>query len=194
MIIKKYLQLPAINKKDLGAPTLSLSLSLLPTSLRSFYFTGPQKITRSERNEYVKMIASPPTDYVLRFVIRPLGIVTDWGNIINFTTGGMGFVYWERVPLVAFQIGTTKLHVVTVSNSNGQQFQNLVNNLAWNVDHEIEIKVIGSTSTVSVNGDIKDTMNVGTHSQLSNVKVYIGDPWYSSINAIISNISFSYAS
>jgi len=172
----------------------TLSLSLLPTPSRNFYFQGPQKITRSEENEHVKIIASPPTDYVLRFVIRPLGIVSDWVNIIHFTTGGKGYGYGTRVPAVWFSPGSTQLHATPGSNSNGNEWQNTVENLALNVDHEVEIKVVGTTSIVSVNGEIKHTMTVGTRSQLLNVKVYIGDPWFSAANAIISDVSFSPAS
>ena len=175
------------------APTLSLSLR--PTSFGSFYFAGPQKITQSRDDEYVHIIASPPTDYTLRFVIKPLGIITEYGNIIQFTTGGNCCGNGQRVPCVWFQPGTTQLHVsISKSNSNENQVHSLRENLAWDVDHEIEIKVVGSTSIVSVNGDIKDTMTMGTCSQLLNVKVYIGDPWHSSANAIISDVSFSYAS
>ena len=93
-----------------------------------------------------------------------------------------------------FQPGTTKLQVATESNSNRNQEKNLVDNLALNVDHEIEMKVVGSRSIVSKNDDIKHTMHVGICSQLSNVNVCIGAPWHSAANTIISDVSFSPAS
>ena len=58
----------------------------------------------------------------------------------------------------------------------------------------VEIKFVGSTSTISVNGDIKHTRTVGRRFQLSNIKVYIGAPWWPAANAVISDVSFSPAS
>jgi len=170
-----------------GAPSVAPTRS--PTISKLFYFKGPLKINPSV--EYLQMITSPPTDYALHFVIRPLGIVEGWGNIFVFTTARVnGMDYGQRVPIVYFQPGTTILHF-SIGTDSFLEEQFLSRSMTLNIDHEVELKVVGSTLTVSVNGVLESSITVGTRSQLSNVEVYIGIGDVA--NAIISDVSFSSA-
>ena len=74
-----------------------------------FSFEGPKKITRAPVGGYNGMVANPPTDYFLRFTIKPLGLVKYYGNILHLTTGENS----NRVPWVSFKSLSTTMVVVT---------------------------------------------------------------------------------
>merc|ERR1740124_905934 len=142
-----------------------------------------------ERNP-VATLFKPPTDYVLTFGIVPKGTVSGWTSIIHFTTGGNCCDYGQRVPGIWFRGSSTRLHVSTGTSSNGNDNQDLSEELPLNKKSLIEVRVVGSLATVAVDGVIKSSKKIGSRPALEKVNVYIGNPWKPSANAIISDVIF----
>lgn len=163
-----------------------------PIFLTNYTFAGPQQITRSSLYEYDALIISPPTDYSLKFAIEPKGKVGGrYTNIMHFTQGGGCCDYGQRVPGIWFSPNTTKLFVCTGDNSNGNICAALDWELELNKEYTIEVRVVGSNFTVLVDNMVEKEMNIGDRDPIDKVNVFIGDPWSSAANAIISDISFT---
>jgi len=169
-------------------PSVHPSKFVDPSS--TFTFNGRKNIERAvDENDYDGTIAKPPTDYVLRFTIEPLGRVGEWTSIIHITTGPRCCHYGTRVPGVWFRETTTKLYFCTGHEDNGNAC-NESTELALNTEYEVEIRVVGTTRSILLNGVVDSTLNVGGRLPLSDVKFYIGDPWWAAANATISNVYF----
>merc|ERR1711957_827273 len=99
-------------------PTSSLetTLTLEPTSTLKpalFNFKGPLKIKRSVEGEPAAVLAAPPTNYNLEFIIEPQSIIERWGSIILLTTGDPyypDYTYGTMVPSVMMRYETTEIH------------------------------------------------------------------------------------
>jgi len=157
----------------------------------TFTFNGPKTIEQaSDENDYDGTIAKPHTDYVLRFTIQPTGVHNSNTNIIHITTGYDCCAYGTNVPAVFFVKKTTQLHIITGSKAN--EFYS-TKELALNIGSDIEIRVVGTSSTLSINGVVDTSQTTGGRFPLTDVKVYLGDPWYAAVNAIISNVYFGSA-
>jgi len=156
-----------------------------------FSLEGKKRITTaSSVEDYDGVVANPPTDYVLRFTIEPTGLVAGYSSIIHFTTGKNCCGYGTRVPGVWFDgEETDRLFVVTGHDANGNAYLYSAE-LALNIESNVEILVVGTKSTLSVNGVVVSTMIIGDRSPLSDVKVFIGSPWYTAADAFISNVYF----
>jgi len=157
-----------------------------------FNLKGPLQIERSVEGEPAAVLAAIPTDYTLEFTIELKSIPDNWGSIITLTAGGWvypDYLYGTMVPRVFVSPGSTEIVVFCQDDENGYGY-GFFQSLELNKKSTVLIKVYETTATISVNGVIEDTQTVGTHSQLNNVELYIGDPWYEPANAIVSDISF----
>jgi len=169
-------------------PSVHPSKFVDPSS--TFTFNGRKKIERAvDENDYDGTIAKPPTDYVLRFTIELLGRVGGWTSIFHITKGGNMGNYGTRVPELFIIPNTTKLWVCT-GHEDYSQACTTSTELALNTEYEVELRVVGTTSSTLLNGVVDSTLTVGGRPPLSDVKVYIGSPWYIPANAIISNVYF----
>jgi len=167
-------------------PSVHPSKFVDPSS--TFTFNGRKNIERAvDENDYDGTIAKPPTDYVLRFTIEPQGKLSEWGNIIHITTGVECCGYGFMVPIVSFESDTTRLVVGT--DIRGSLIRS-VEQLPINIESEIEILVVGTLSTLFINGVAEPSTSTGDRSLLSDVKVYLGSPREAAADAIISNVYF----
>jgi len=175
-------------------PSVHPSKFVDPSS--TFTFNGRKNIERaSGENDYDGTVAKPPTDYVLRFTIEPLGKSDATDSIIHITTGGgcCGGCcdYGTRAPAVFFHAQSSlKLQVFTNYDNGSHAWYSSSTELALNTESEVEIRVVGTTSSLLLNGVVDSTLTVGARSPLSDVKVYIGNPWRTAANAIISKVYF----
>jgi len=108
---------------------------------------------------------------------------------MHFTQGGGCCDYGQRVPGIWFS--RNKLFVCTGDNSNGNICAALDWELELNKEYTIEVRVVGSNFTVLVDNMVEKEMNIGDRDPIDKVNVFIGDPWSSAANAIISDISFT---
>jgi len=154
-----------------------------------FTFNGPKQITSASNvADYTDVVANPPMDYVLRFTIKPTGVSNNDSNIMHFTIGGD----------ICCTSGTEGLEVfflnnkiwVRIRHSKGTNTSNTLKVLTLNIDYDVKILVVGTLQTISIDGVVYSTATITDRSQLSDLKVYISDPWSQAANAIISNVYF----
>ena len=180
----------AVTSSPTVAPTI------LPTSAETspphtFFYSGSQQITKSVEGEPDAVVVAPPTNYSLKLTIEPKGIISgSYGSIIQISTGGNCCQYGKRVPGIWFRPGSTKVTVGIGDNSKTNHYT-LPNALAINERHDIEIRVSGSICTVYLNGVVAVRKTIRARSQLDKVNVYIGSPYTTAANAIISDISLT---
>jgi len=168
--------------------------SSLPASDNSDYFYGgSRQITKSVEGKPDAVVVSPLTDYSLRFTIEPKGRTDGLGSILHFTTGGDCCGYGQRVPAIFFKSGTTELRIHIGDDSDANGYYDLLYELTLHQKYAIEVHVFGLKSSVYVNRTLVSAKTIGTRAPLDQVEVYIGNPWYSAADAIISNISFTEA-
>jgi len=167
-----------------------------PTFMSDYFYGGSRQITKSVEGKPDAIVFKPPTNYSLRFTIEPKGKAGkggNYGSILHVTTGGDCCKYGQRVPGIWFYPSSTKLYVSTGDDSNGNNIYQLPYELDLYKKYAVEVHVYGTKSTVYVNGELVAQNTIGTHKQLDQVEVYIGDPWSEAANAIISDISFTKA-
>merc|ERR1740124_491271 len=167
--------------------------SLMPTSdpLSTFIFNGSTKIERAEDEyDYDGIIALPTTDYILRLTIEPHGTLNGLSSIIHITNGGNCCDYGTRSPALFFKSKTTFLQYVTGHNSKGDFASVASKELAIDIKSEIELRVVGRKNTLVINGVEERSRTVKERALLSNVTVYLGNPWHPAADATISNVYF----
>merc|ERR1740124_1769910 len=151
-----------------------------------FVLKRPKKIVRTAVNAPDGVILLPTTDYRLSFTIEPLGTISEFGNIIQFTTGDR----INKAPAIFFSKGSTKLYIQISTDSFPDPFPTHQSyDLELNKSHDVVLMVVGSTSTLSINGR-PEVNSITARSQYAKLDVYIGSPWYEPANAIISDIKF----
>merc|ERR1740124_1172663 len=171
----------------------STTPSLMPTSdpLSTFIFNGSTKIEMAEDEyDYDGIIALPTTDYILRFTVEPHGTLKGLGSIIHITNGGNCCEYGTRSPALFFKSNTTFLQYVTGHNSKGDFASVASKELAIDIKSEIELRVVGKKNTLVINGVEERSRTVKERSLLSNMTVYLGNPWHPAADATISNVYF----
>ena len=168
---------------------MSVITPIVLISSPTISFSGSQQITKSAEGKPDAVVVAPPTDYSLKFTIEPKGVVSSWGSIIHFSTGGNCCEYGKRVPGIWFSPGSTKV-LVSIGDNSRINHQS-IKNLAINKKHDIEVRVLGSVCTVYLNRVVAAKKTIGSRSQLDKVDVYIGDPWHKAANAVISDISLT---
>jgi len=190
--VKLYIGDPSAEPANAIISNISFDKEDVTPDPSLFDFKGPLQIERSVKGESAAVLAAPPTDYTLKFVIEPKGIIDQWGSIIILTTGDYyypGYPYGTMVPAVTMRYGTTSVEAYIGYGEDGHPS---LSSKPLEVDKKskVVIEVYGTTATISVNGVIKDEMTIGTRSQLNDVKLYIGSPWSYPANATVSDISF----
>jgi len=158
----------------------------------TFTLNGRKTIVKaSDVDDYDGSIVTPHTDYVLRFTIKPTGLHESPTNIIHITTGLDCCDYGTRNPSVYFLKNTTQLLVSTGDRSNGNNLDLWSREgLALNINSDVEIRVFGTVSTLSINEKLISRRTIGDRPILKNLKVYLSSPWWDAADAIISNVYF----
>jgi len=191
--VKLYIGDPSYNPANAIISNISFDKEDVTPDPPLFDFKGPLQIERSVKGEPAAVLAAPPTDYTLKFVIEPKGIIDEtWSSIIYLTTGDWyypGYPYGTAVPTVLMRFGTTNVWAYIGHGENG--FEALISkSLEVDKKSKVVIEVYGTTATISVNGVIEDETTIGTRSQLNDVKFYIGSPFENPANAIVSDVIF----
>jgi len=161
-----------------------------PTFVSDYFYSGSLLIPQSVDDQPDAVVINPPTDYSLRFTIEPKGVIDNWGSIMKISTNSG--TYGKRVPAIFFRPRSTQLHISINSVDSGETQHNLPE-LELNKKHSIEVHVYGTKSSVYVNGNLAETLPIGTRMQLDQVNVYIGNEEREPANAVISDISFTEA-
>jgi len=161
-----------------------------PTFVSNYFYSGSQLLPQSVDGQPDAVVINPPTDYSLRFTIEPKGVIDNWGSIMKISTNSG--TYGKRVPAIFFRPRSTQLHISINSVDSGETQHNLPE-LELNKKHSIEVHVYGTKSSVYVNGNLAETLPIGTRMQLDQVNVYIGNEEREPANAVISDISFTEA-
>merc|ERR1740136_136004 len=132
------------SKRVTVEPTVSDTVD--PSS--TFTFNGSQVISKAQDyDDYAGLIATPSTDYILRFTIEPYGLSKWTTNIIHISEMGDDNI---GAPTVFFQADTTKLWVDGWGNGFGSLRSS--KQLAIKTESKIEIRVVGKYFKLSING------------------------------------------
>jgi len=198
-----YLDSISVSNEAGGARLLSITTMLQKRQLNSepkYSFGEPRSITQSTEGYPEAQIDAYPSNYILQFTINPTGISTGIGKagILQFTTGASNSVYGARNPIIYFEEGTTQLSVGIITEVDGQPGMHrgnkfsLPNDLELNMNHIIELRVIGPTRTILRNGNVENTADLGPRSLLTDpVLLYIGPRHMDPADAIISDLSLT---
>jgi len=141
-------------------------------------------------NKRVGTVNIPNGDYMMSFTITPKGIVRDWSNLIHVTTGGNYPAFGMRAPGIWFTPGTTQLHIRLGDSTDGNW--GLDASVACPMNQATPVSIVASGKNVTIQVGVK-TYNLVQPTRRptgSGYIVYMSDPWYPAMNAIISNFSY----
>jgi hypothetical protein len=125
-------------------------------------------------------------DYTLSFDITPRGLQGGWGNIIHFTMNNSD---GSRCPAIWFFPGDTRLHV-RIGDVNDWNWGIDTNPLPMHQKSSVRIECVGSSVTVSVNGNIW-RVTQPSRRPTGPAIVYGTNPWYAPANAYVENLCYS---
>jgi len=128
-------------------------------------------------------------NYILGFMIKPIGLVKGKSNILHFTYQNSKGQFGNKNPSIF--LDNFKL---SVEQNSIQKLDNLIsisNELKKDVYYFIELKVIKDEMKLFVNGILQKTINIEyTRYEQNNVKVYMSSPDSIASNVLISNIIY----
>ncbi|XP_065678704.1 uncharacterized protein LOC124807437 isoform X2 [Hydra vulgaris] len=147
--------------------------------------------TEIERNQLLTILTNFPTEYEISFDFKPTAYLNTWASIIHLTTGGNVDYYGDRTPGVWISPGNDLYVASAISGfANSDFYSKLI--LPINEWIQVKISQIKFTNqyifAIEVaNSSIYKTQNT-LSKNFSNVKVYIGDPWYPAQPGFIRNL------
>eukprot|EP00466_Bigelowiella_natans_P017985 jgi/Bigna1/135750/aug1.30_g10458 len=131
--------------------------------------------------------------YILEFKLKVMGIVSGWGSIVHFTTKDNCCKNGDRVPGIWLKPGTSKLHFRTGTSPNSNDGCDPTESLGLNRYYSIKMEVY-QNSTIKIFYDGRQvcsrTMSGAIYPAGSIVTVYVGDPWHTSPNAMLKDLSY----
>lgn len=140
-------------------------------------------------------------DYELEFIIKPLGKVWGWSNILHNTFTGQNCCrVGDRYPAIWFWSNTTRMHIIcgAKGSSNWNTGDNPNYNLPINKESTVNIRLQNNIFSVRItdqNGKIVYQRNQTVKSNKppkyiteEQSKFYFSDPWYRSSNVQIKNM------
>lgn len=134
-------------------------------------------------------------EYEVNLDVKPLGIISSWGSIIHLSKGGNNNIYGDRIPAIWFQPGTNKLHICSAISNNRNYCVNENKDLPRDRFTKIRIAQVCQDScndyryTISIDGEQVHSILNKNPITLSNVRVYMADPWGNAANALVKNLS-----
>ena len=147
------------------------------------------------KNQLIRAIPVIKKSWEISFDVNLSKVGHGWRSVIHFTQGGDCCKAGQRIPGIWFYSGKSTLLVCYAVNNNGNyHFQskplklNTFTNIKLTQRHTLHNTY---KYTVYINGK-KIRLVDNTHAQeFKNVKVYTGNDWSVSANAIMSNFIFT---
>merc|ERR1712166_1419429 len=130
----------------------------------------------------------------MTFKIKPTArSINNYSNIIHFTANNQNYSsIGSRVPAVWFYSKSTRMHVRMGRPGKANDGCDPKEQLPLNKWSTFNLKLMGKTLTVSVDGKVLCVNNNYAKSDPSykNVKVYAADPWHRTAQASIKDFSY----
>ncbi|XP_065654787.1 uncharacterized protein LOC136081401 [Hydra vulgaris] len=137
-----------------------------------------------KKNNLVATLVLLKRQYSVSFELKPSLYQTGWHSVLHMTIGEDSANYGDRIPGVWFhEDGSGKLLIASAINGNKNYFFTTTSSLPLNQWSKIEVSQRLDYSEyvyeVSLNGNIIFTVRNIDAREFKNVKVYLGDEWYS---------------
>merc|ERR1711957_678352 len=133
-------------------------------------------------------------NFSMTFKIKPTArSINNYSNIIHFTANNQNYSsIGSRVPAVWFYSKSTRMHVRMGRPGKANDGCDPKEQLPLNKWSTFNLKLMGKTLTVSVDGKVLCVNNNYAKSDPSykNVKVYAADPWHNNAHARIKDFSY----
>merc|ERR1711957_878409 len=133
-------------------------------------------------------------NFSMTFKIKPTArSINNYSNIIHFTANNQNYSsIGSRVPAVWFYSKSTRMHVRMGRPGKANDGCDPKEQLPLNKWSTFNLKLMGKTLTVSVDGKVLCVNNNYAKSDPSykNVKVYAADPWHRTAQASIKDFSY----
>merc|ERR1711957_732983 len=133
-------------------------------------------------------------NFSMTFKIKPSArSINNYSNIIHFTANNQNYSsIGSRVPAVWFYSKSTRMHVRMGRPGKANDGCDPKEQLPLNKWSTFNLKLMGKTLTVSVDGKVLCVNNNYAKSDPSykNVKVYAADPWHRTAQASIKDFSY----
>lgn len=131
-------------------------------------------------------------DYTISFTVKPLGIVrSGWGNFMHVTNGGDCCGFGNRSPGIWFWPGTTELLIRLGDTKDGNWGLDRSIPCPVNVETPVSIVASGSTVTIKVGSSVYNLKQPTKRATGNGYSVYMSDPWYPAMNAVISRFIYT---
>ncbi|XP_065679570.1 uncharacterized protein LOC101235088 isoform X2 [Hydra vulgaris] len=146
-----------------------------------------------KKNNLVATLVLLKRQYSVSFELKPTSYQTGWHSVLHMTIGQDLANYGDRIPGVWFhEDGSGKLLITSAINGNKNYFFTTTSSLPLNQWSKIEICQRLDYSVyvyeVSLNGNIIFTVRNNDARDFQNVKVYLGDQWYSAQTGSVKNL------
>jgi len=115
----------------------------------------------------------------------PKGKVRNWSNIVHFTAGRNCCGRTSRIPACWFHSNTNRLFCVASNRRNGNEGLTCSRWLHRNRRYRVQVTVIGRNFGIYVNGRLCARKALRSNMISARAKVYVSDPWYRPVNAIV---------
>jgi len=167
------------------------TLQAIPDNERNWHtFVGPTPITL-HNGAIVSKTFTTGAEYELTFDIKPFGTTTGWNNILHFTSTGENCCnYGDRIPSIWFYTDSTRLHIVSASNSSGNAAFNPVEELPLNAWTTVRLRSVGSAGDIYYNDTYMGTIDTQERLPHDNVEVWMSDPWHARPKAYLRNVKY----
>ena len=142
-------------------------------------------------NTTVATLNSLAKEFTVSFEVYPTSLYSNWTNVIHLTTGGNVENFGDRNPAVFFLPNKNNLHIASaIDNESNSIFDTACIPLKQWSSIEISQQLVNQSYTycIRVNESIVYSVVNNIPLELSNVKVYAGDPWYAAQNGFIRNL------
>jgi hypothetical protein len=148
----------------------------------------PLSYTPSPSNLLGLLLVQP--DYRLTFDITPRATIGSWASIIHFTiTNSDCCTPGDRAPGLWFNPGTVNLHIRIGDQKDGNWGLDNIPGCVIGKTSRIILECINSTVRLSIDGKIT-TARQPTYRPSGTAFVYGGDPWYTSANVSVQNLTY----
>merc|ERR1711957_1011138 len=133
-------------------------------------------------------------NFSMTFKIKPSArSINNYSNIIHFTANNQNYSsIGSRVPAVWFYSKSTRMHVRMGRPGKANDGCGPKEQLPLNKWSTFNLKLMGKTLTVSVDGKVlcKNNNYAKSDPSYKNVKVYAADPWHRTAQASIKDFSY----
>jgi len=125
------------------------------------------------------------SSFMLYWYMIPKGRVRGWTNIVHFTARANCCHQKDRIPACWFRPNLNRLHCSASNPGNGNDWLNCNRWLHRNRRFRVQLTVIGRSFRIYVNGKLCSRKTLRRKMVRFRAKVYVTDPWYRQVNAIV---------